>query len=124
MSKPMNAAQREHAKNRASGIAKAAIEAVKEKNTTKAVVLTDGEKLALIDKGTVKLVPKPYPSTYLIHAFDFSKHEKAAVLSPVGKAKITKINKALEDAVDSIILGDASEALTGLKAFEAAVAKI
>lgn len=126
MSKPMSAAQREHAKKRVENISKAARTKVRTAHTTKAVTLTVGQKKELIRKGTVKLLSDTSLDTYgyLLHCFDFSKHEKVAVLSPVGKTKLDKIDAAEQDAIDNIMLGDAGEALDGLKAFEAAMAKI
>ena len=53
-----------------------------------------------------------------IHIFNYSAHEKAAVLSPVGKAKLTAIEKQLTKTIDEVMLGDAAYALEATQNFE------
>lgn len=116
----LTAAQREHAIKRINQIAEEAKKAVREKHTSKAVTLTIDQKVALIKAGKVKMLPNVNLVSYTnpIHLFNYAGHEKAAVLSPVGKTKLTNIDKQVTKTIDQIILGDASYALEAIQNFE------
>lgn len=116
----LTAAQREHAIKRINEIADAAKKAVREKHTSKAVTLSSEQKIALIKAGKVKMLPNVNYMAYTnpIHIFNYSAHEKAAVLSPVGKAKLTAIEKQHTKTIDEVMLGDAAYALEAIQNFE------
>lgn len=116
----LTSAQREHAIKRINEIADVAKATVRQKHTSKAVVLTTDQKVALIKTGKVKFKPNVDFVSYTnpIHLFNYAAHEKAAVLSPVGKAKLTAIEKQVTKTIDEIILGDAAYALEAIQNFE------
>lgn len=117
---PLTSAQREHAIKRINEIADAAKKAVREKHTSKAVVLTNDQKIALIKAGKAKLLPNVNFLSYTnpIHIFNFTAHEKAAVLSPVGKTKLAAIEKQVTATIDEVMLGDSKFALEAIQNFE------
>ena len=123
----LNQAHRNHAVERIKSMTEAKLAEVRKAHTTPAVKLPAEKKIALINAKRVKLrtdikwgetlYDRPYS------LFDFSKHEKPAVLSEVGKKKIAQIQKDSQLAIDKIMLAGATEALAALAAFEAALAK-
>lgn len=117
---PLTSAQREHAIKRINQIAETAKAAIKEKHTSKAVILTADQKVALIKAGKVKFKPNADFTSYgvAVHLFNYTAHEKPAVMSPVGKAKITAIEKQVTKTIDEVMLGDASYALEAIQNFE------
>lgn len=124
----LNQAQRNHAVERIKSMTEAKLDEVRKAHTTPSVNLTADKKIALIITKRVKLrtdikwgetlYDRPYS------LFDFSKYEKPAVLSPVGKKKIEQIKKDSQLAIDKIMLAGATEALAVLASFEAAMAKV
>ena len=123
----LNQAQRNHAVERIKSMTEAKLAEVRKANTTPAVNLTSDKKIALIKAKRVKLRDDISWKSNLysepFNLYDFSKHEKLAVLSEVGKKKITQIEKDSQLAIDKIMLAGAAEALAALAAFEAALAK-
>lgn len=124
----LNQAQRNHAVERIKSMTEAKLAEVRKANTTPAVTLPVEKKIALIKAKRVKLSEDIswrsclYAEPYTL--FDFSKHEKLAVLSVVGKKKIDQIQKDSQLAIDKIMLAGATEALAALASFEAALAKV
>ena len=124
----LNQAQRNHAVERIKSMNEAKLAEVRKAQTTPAVNLTSDKKIALINAKRVKLRTDVkwgeslYDRPYTL--FDFSKYEKPAVLSAVGKKKIEQIQKDSQLAIDKIMLAGAAEALDALSAFEAAMAKV
>ena len=124
----LNQAQRNHAVERIKTMTEAKLAEVRKEHTTAAVNLAADKKIALINAKRVKLrtdikwgetlYDRPYS------LFDFSKYEKPAILSVVGKKKIEQIQKDSQLAIDKIMLAGATEALEALSAFEAAMAKV
>ena len=123
----LNQAQRNHAVERIKSMTEAKLAEVRKAHTTPAVKLTSDKKIALIKAKRVKLRDDISWKSNLysepFNLYDFSKHEKLAVLSEVGKKKITQIEKDSQLAIDKIMLAGAAEALAALAAFEAALAK-
>ena len=123
----LNQAQRNHAVERIKSMTEAKLAEVRKAHTTPEVKLPVEKKIALIKAKRVKLREdiswrsRLYAEPYTL--FDFSKHEKLAVLSVVGKKKIEQIEKDSQQAIDMIMLAGATEALAALAAFEAALAK-
>ena len=124
----LNQAQRNHAVERIKEMTEAKLAEVHKAHTTPAVVLTSDKKIALIKAKRVKLrddiswKSRLYDEPY--NLFDFSKHEKPAVLSAVGKKKVDQIEKDSQLAIDKIMLAGAAEALAALASFEATMAKV
>lgn len=124
----LNQAQRNHAVERIKSMTEAKLAEVRKAQTTPAVNLTSDKKIALINAKRVKLRTDVkwgeslYDRPYTL--FDFSKHEKPAVLSEVGKKKVAQIQKDSQLAIDKIMLAGATEALAALASFEAAMAKV
>lgn len=120
----LTSAQREHAIKRIREIADAAKATIREKHTSPEVKLTKAQKQALVKSGKVKLSTTKAIELwddyrrYVGDLFDFSAHEKPAVLSPVGKNKIAAIDKQVTVTIDKVILGDASYALEAIQNFE------
>ena len=123
----LNQAQRNHAVERIKNMTEAKLTEVRKAHTTPEVKLTSDKKIALIKAKRVKLRDDISWKFHLynepFNLFDFSKHEKLAVLSEVGKKKIEQIKKDSQLAIDKIMLAGATEALAALAAFEAALAK-
>lgn len=124
----LNQTQRNHAVERIKSMTEAKLAEVRKANTTPAVVLPPEKKIALIKAKRVKLrddiswTARMYSEPFTL--YDFSKHEKPAVLSVVGKKKIEQIEKESQHAIDKIMLAGATEALAALASFEAALAKV
>lgn len=124
----LNQAQRNHAVERIKSMTEAKLAEVRKAQTTPAVNLTADKKIALINAKRVKLRTdikwgeSLYDRPYTL--FDFSKYEKPAVLSEVGKKKVAQIQKDSQLAIDKIMLAGATEALAALASFEAAMAKV
>ena len=124
----LNQSQRNHAVERIKSMTEAKLAEVRKAQTTPAVNLATDKKIALINAKRVKLRTDVkwgeslYDRPYTL--FDFSKYEKPAVLSPVGKKKIEQIQKDSQLAIDKIMLAGATEALAALASFEAAMAKV
>lgn len=122
----MNQQQRKYAQERIDTLATRKVEAIKAANTSAAVVLTGADKLKLVKAGTVKIKEDMKASdfeggryNYVTNFFDFSKHEKDAVYNEAkAKPLIDKVVKAAQLAKDEIMLGEESQALAAIKAFE------
>ena len=123
----LNQAQRNHAVERIKSMTETKLAEVRKAHTTPEVMLTSDKKIALIKAKRVKLRDDIswkfhlYKEPYTL--YDFTKHEKPAVLSVVGKKKIEQIEKDSQLAIDKIMLAGATEALAALASFEAAMAK-
>ena len=124
----LNQAQRNHAVERIKSMTEAKLAEVRKAHTTPSVSLPVEKTIALIKAKRVKLRDDISWKSYLYsepyNLYDFSKHEKPAVLSTVGKKKIEQIEKDSQLAIDKIMLAGATEALEALSAFEAALAKV
>ena len=124
----LNQAQRNHAVERIKSMTEAKLAEVHKAHTTPEVMLSVDKKIALINAKRVKLRTdirwKRNFYSEPFNLYDFSKHEKLAVLSEVGNKKITQIEKDSQLAIDKIMLAGATEALAALSAFEAAMAKV
>ena len=124
----LNQAQRNHAVERIQTMTEAKLAEVRKAHTAPAVSLPVEKKIALIKAKRVKLrddilwESRTYGALYNI--YDFSKHEKPAIFSDVGKEKIEQIKKDSQLAIDRIMLAGATEALAALASFEAAMAKV
>lgn len=123
----LNAAQRNHAEKRIKEIQGKTLARLTTENKIPAVTLTNDQKKSLILRGVVKIRKDlNFDRSYYYpgNLFDFSKHEKPESLKPGTQKKIDIVNSAAEKAIDHIIMGDAQEALDGIKAFEASMAKM
>ena len=124
----LNQAQRNHAVERIKTMTEAKLAEVRKAHTTPAVNLSSEKKISLIKAKRVKLrddilwESRMYGALYNI--YDFSKHEKPAIFSDVGKKKIAQIEKDSQLAIDKIMLAGATEALAALMAFENELIKV
>lgn len=122
----MNQQQRKYAQERIDALATRKVEAIKLANTTPAKILTKEDKLKLVKSGVVKLRDDLSAESfingrynYISNFFDFSKHEKAEAYNETkAKPLIDKIMKAAQFAKDEIMLGEESQALAAINAFE------
>lgn len=114
----MNSQQRKYALDRIEEIRAAKEQVLKTKHTSKAVTLSQEQKFKLIEDGKVKLTSNSNWYGYITGAFDFSKFEKTSSISIVGKNAINKLNKEAQVVKDKVALGESSEALAAIAAFE------
>ena len=114
----MNSQQRKYALDRIEEIRAAKVQVLKTKHTSKAVTLSQEQKFKLIEDGKVNLTGNSNYYGYITGAFDFSKFEKNATISIAGKNAIEKLNKEAQVVKDKVALGESSEALAAIAAFE------
>lgn len=117
----MNHTQRQYALNRLTDIYKEKTNKLEEVSTTKAKTLTSQEKVALIRKGKIKVLPdaKINFNTYfdLDNAFDFSSHEKEEIISKNFESKLALLKERYDSVRDEVMLGDEVAALIKIKSF-------
>jgi len=116
----MNQQQRSYAMERINMMEKEKLWKIQTKFTTPEVAISEREKIALIQKGTVKLVKEDiYRYTKLFDAFDFSKHERPSQFN-VDKAKsaMDLVKKAATETKDKLMLANETEALEAIQNFE------
>lgn len=118
----MNQKQKKYAYDRVRGLLDIKYRKIEEKYTTPAIKLTFDEKVKLIDKGRVKLLPRSVLRDYtdLVDAFDFSSFETEAKFNKEQMSKLKDKAQALAmKAQDEILLGDSTKALAAIREFEA-----
>ena len=122
----MNQVQRVYIRKRVDGIKAVKSAEARAKFTTPAKTITNQERIHLVRAGKVKLKSDKDIRTgvgayscYLNTVFDFSKYETKG---SVDQDKLSKYNKKLtakaNEINDSVMLGDAEEALQMIKDFE------
>ena len=115
----MTKAQQAYALSRLKEIFTRRCKEIKEEFTTPAKDITLREKLCLISKGEVSLLPSDKLSTFtkLVDSFDFSEYTYPELTSPEGLKKLQQLKVSYEEVSDQIMLGDAGEALGLLQSF-------
>ena len=117
----MNQKQREYAMARVSAVRTRKVEEIKARHTIPAVKLSLARKAELVVSGEVPAIPHKLKSSYTDwpDAFDFSAYERDEVYDKDSAAPlIAKVNAEADRIHDHIMLGDAEEALSALRAFE------
>lgn len=120
----MNQKQREYAMARVSAVRARKVEEIKARHTIPAVKLSLARKAELVVSGGVPAIPHKLKSYYTDwpDAFDFSAYERDEVYDKDSAAPlIAKVNAEADRIHDNIMLGDAEEALSALRAFEEGV---
>lgn len=118
---PVTKQQREYALMRISNIFSAKRKELEEEHYVEPVKLDTKEKWDLVKKGEVK--PNKYnraPGNYQrwTEVFDFSKFETDGQWSKTGKQKISKLEAEEQNAKDTLMLGDAAEALAIIEQYK------
>lgn len=120
----MNQKQKDYARDRINQTFVARKEQIKRKYTRQAIVLDVKDKIDLVCSGKVRLKTKDVIKTLKQYCnpadwYDFSKHEsEKQVDSKKIEEKLTSLRALRTKAVDSIMLGDAQEALQIIQEFE------
>ena len=125
----MNQKQREYALQRIEQIEREKVTEVTAKFTTPGKSLSRDDQDDLIREGKVKLLPineiDLYSYTYTRNLFDFSKYiTESSLDAKKANPLIDQIEKAAQDAKDSIMLAEADDALKAIQSFETAIGKI
>lgn len=110
----MNQNQKKYALGRIAGLCCIKQRDLETKYKIERVHLEDKERLELIYKGKVSLLPKDRINCYstdLVDAFDFSKFERAESHKDGYEEKLSQIKRMAQSAEDQIMLGDCEEAL-------------
>lgn len=122
----MNQLQRTYIKRRVEGILAEKIAESREKFTIKSKMLSNQERIRLVRTNKVRMKTEKellscgnYGSLYINSIFDFSKFEVKGGLNQVEHSKHTKKLKAKANEIcDTVMIGDAEEALKMIKDFE------
>jgi len=122
----MNQVQRVYIRKRVEGILASKLADARVKFTIKADMLPHQERIQLIRAGKVKvksekdlMTPGNYGNLYVNTIFDFSKYEtKGGLDQKAYQACSKKLTAKAHDINDSVMLGDAEEALKMIKDFE------
>ena len=122
----MNQLQRTYIKRRVEGILAEKIAESRVKFTAKSKMLTNQERIQMIRAGKVKMKSEKdllsagnYGSLYINTIYDFSKFEVKGGLDQAAHSKHTKKLKAKANEIcDTVMIGDAEEALKMIKEFE------
>lgn len=116
----MNRDQKKYAFERINLVAKEKGNIAKEKYRIEEKKLPDRERIDLIFKGKVSLLPRSEINDYtdLADSYDFSKYEVKGGFGPGYEKIVSLINETAQKAKDQIMLGDCEEALKLIKELE------
>lgn len=122
----MNQTQRNYIRKRVEGILNTKTSEARFKLTKKAIMLTNRERVRLIQKGEVKMVSQreldKLNGNYgvsLNTVFDFSKYETKGGMDQVVYQKATNTLRAKANSInDKVMLGDSEEAMKLIEEFE------
>ena len=118
----MNQQQKRYAEKRIDELKEQKLKKISDENTTKSLTLSPLERAILIRDGNVTMVELPTESVhslnYIENLYDFSEHEvKYYFDNDAYKAASTLIINEAIRINDSLILGDAEEAIALIEAF-------
>lgn len=116
----MNHHQKQYALKRIQDVQKLKLDEARVKLEVKEKRLPDNERIDLIYKNKVNLLPRKniYDYTDLADAYDFSEYEIKRSFKKEYEPLVKKINKFAQDAKDQIMLGDCDEALKIIQQLE------
>ncbi len=116
----MNRDQKKYAFERINIAAKEKLNLSKDKYRIEEKRLQDRERIDLIFKGKVSLLPRGeiHDYTDLADSYDFSKYEIKGGFAPGYEKIVSLINETAQKAKDQIMLGDCEEALKLIKELE------
>lgn len=116
----MNKQQRDYAMNRVEAVARAKIEAIKEKHTKPGVHLTPEERYQALVKGEFKVrksLVRIHPTTDVEDAITFNAERKTTRDEAKIDAEVAKVAAEATRIKDQLMLGDSQAALEMIEAF-------